>query len=182
MNDFDRALGSERLGRVADLLERSGIPLEEIARVDKVRIGEHETTVKLRREDGTDELRTVTQAADSLTLTPVWSAGPAWPVVQPAAPVRVAASKAAPADDCVTAVILPDTQIGWWDVDDGLVPMHDPAALAVAVEVVRRARPHHVVILGDLLDLGEASTKWLTTPTFARTTQASLDAAHAWLA
>jgi hypothetical protein len=182
VNDFDRAAGNDRLGRIAELLERSGIPLEEIARVDKVRIGEHQTAIKLRREDGTDELRTVTAAADSLVLTPVWGAGPAWPVVHPAQPVRVAASKATPATDCVTAVILPDSQVGFWDLDDGMVPMHDPAALAVAVEVVRRAKPHHVVVLGDLLDLGEASTKWLSTPTFQRTVQASLDAAHAWLA
>jgi hypothetical protein len=183
LGDFDRRLGTDRLGRVAELLERSGIPVEEIARVEKVRVGEHEVAIKVRDADGTDRVEVVRQAADSLVLTPVWQAGPAWPVVAPAAPVRVAATKAAPADDCITAVVLPDTQIGWWDLPgDGLVPMHDPAALAVAVELVRRARPHHVVILGDLLDLGEASTKWLTTPTFARTTQASLDTAHAWLA
>lgn len=182
MTDFARVAGAERLGRIAALLERSGIPLEEIARVDKVRVGDHEVAIKVRRDDGTDEVRVVRQAADSLVLTPVWQAGPAWPVVQPAAPVRVPTSKAAPADDCITCVVLPDTQIGWWQLDDGLVPMHDPAALAVAVELVRRARPHRVVILGDLLDLGEASTKWLTTPTFARTIQASLDTAHEWLA
>lgn len=179
---FDRAVGADRLGRVAELLERSGIPLEEVARVDKVRVGEHEVAIKVRQEDGSDRIEVVRQAADSLVLTPVWQSGPAWPVVAAAAPVRVAASRARPADDCITAVVLPDTQIGWWDLDEGLVPMHDPAALTVAVELVRRARPHHVVILGDLLDLGEASTKWLTTPTFARTTQASLDAAHEWLA
>jgi hypothetical protein len=64
VNDFDRAAGNERLGRIAELLERSGIPLDEIARVDKVRIGEYQTAIKLRREDGTDELRTVTAAAE----------------------------------------------------------------------------------------------------------------------
>lgn len=179
---FDRAAGVDRLGRVAELLERSGIPVEEIARVDKVRVGEHEVAIKVRDADGTDRIEVVRQAADSLVLTPVWQAGPEWPVVQPAAPVKVPASRAKPADDCVTAVILPDSQIGFWHLDEGLVPMHDPAALTVAVELVRQARPHAVIILGDLLDLGEASTRWLTTPTFARTTQASLDTAHAWLA
>jgi len=182
VTDFDRAAGAERLGRIAALLERSGIPLEEIARVDKVRVGDHEVAIKVRDADGTDRVEVIRQAADSLVLTPVWQTGPAWPVAAPAAPVRVAATKATPADDCITCVVLPDTQIGWWQLDDGLVPMHDPAALAVAVELVRRARPHRVVILGDLLDLGEPSTKWLTTPTFARTTQASLDTAHEWLA
>jgi hypothetical protein len=182
VNDFDRAAATDRLSRIAELLERSGIDPSEVARVDKVRIGEHETAIKLRDAEGVERLQLVKQAADSLTIVPVWAAGPSWPTVQPAKPVRVAATKATPATDCVTAVILPDTQIGFWDLDEGLVPMHDPAALAVAVEIVRRARPHHVTILGDLLDLAEASTKWLTTPTFARTTQASLDTAHAWLA
>ena len=121
LGPFDRAAGAERLGRVAELLERSGIPLEEIARVDKVRVGEHEVAVKVRQDDGTDRIEVIRQAADSLVLTPVWQAGPAWPVVAPAAPVRVAATKATPADDCITAVVLPDSQVGWWQVDDGLV-------------------------------------------------------------
>ena len=182
VNDFDAEAGADRLGRIEQLLRRSGINLDEIARVDKVRIGEHEVAIKVRREDGTDEVRVVKQTADSLVLTPVWESGPQWPVIQPAKPVKIAAARAAPSDDCVTTVILPDAQIGWWRTDDGLVPMHDPAALTVAVEVTRQARPHEVVILGDLLDLGEWSSKFLTSPSAQQTTQAALDTAHEWLA
>jgi hypothetical protein len=173
----------DNLGRIAKLIDDSGIPLEEIARIDRIRVGTYQTAVKVKDGDGVERIEQITNAADSITLVPTWADGPAWPVVQPVAPVRVPASRAKPVDDdLVRCVFLPDTQIGFHDLDGELVPMHDPAAMTVAVEIVRQVRPDVVVVLGDLLDLGAWSLKFARTPQMARTSQASIDAAHTWLA
>jgi hypothetical protein len=175
----------DRLGRIADLIARSGIDLDEVGRIDKIRIGEHQVGIKRRLEDGTDEVEVVTLAADSLVLTPTWADGPEWPVVQQAQPVVVKAPKLGkpPADskspDCV---ILPDMQVGYWRAGDDLVPMHDEQALAVALETVRLLRPGRVVLLGDNLDLAEWSLKFAVLPEFQQTTQASVDRMHRFLA
>jgi hypothetical protein len=174
---------SDKLGRIAKLLEDSGIPLDEVARVDKVRIGNHQVATKRRLEDGTDTVEVYDLAADSLVLTPVWADGPEWPVVQQAAPVKITPSKVtkapAGAPDCV---ILPDMQVGYWRAGDDLVPMHDEAALTVALETVRLLRPGRVVLLGDNLDLAEWSLKFAVLPEFQQTTQASVDRMHRFLA
>jgi hypothetical protein len=80
--------------------------------------------------------------------------------------------------------VLPDTQFGFrWDYDARtLEPLHDPAALALAIEVTRRAQPRAWVQLGDLMDLAPWSTKYTADPTLRQTTQPTLQATHDWLA
>jgi hypothetical protein len=175
----------DHLGRIAKLLEDSGIPLEEIAKIDRVRVGTYQTAVKVRDEHGVERIEQVVNAADSVTLTPraVWETGPAWPVVQPASPVKIPASRAKPVEtDTLTTVVVPDPQIGWWLVDGEWIPMHDPAAMSLAVTIVAKAKPSSVIVLGDVLDLADWSTKFSRTPTAAGMTQATLDTAHEWLA
>jgi hypothetical protein len=173
-----------RLNRILELLERSGIDPEEVARLEKVRIGEHQVPVKLRDEHGVERVEVITATADSLVVIPTWAeSGPAWPVVQPAAPVKIPASRAHPVDDdLVRAVFLPDTQCGGWLVDGDIIPMHDLAAMTVAVEIVRQVRPDVVVMLGDLVDLAAMSLKFARTPTMAQLTQFAIDEAYQWLA
>lgn len=176
---------NERLGRIAELLDKANIPPEEIGRIEKVRIGEHETAIKLRHEDGSETIELVTQRADSLLISPAWADGPEWPVVQQAAPcvVKPPTTAKPKADGWHTAVILPDTQIGYRKfLDTGeLDPFHDEAAMAVALKIVRHLRPEVIVNLGDFVDFPEWG-KYEQEPEFAQTTQHSVDRAHRFLA
>lgn len=186
---------SERLGRIADLIEKAKIDPDEIGRIEKIRIGEHETAIKVREavtdEAGnptgefTDRIELVTQRADSLLLSPAWETGPQWPVVQQAAPTVVKPVTAArtSTDGWHTAVILPDTQIGYRKfLDTGeLDPFHDEAAMAVALKIVRHLRPEVIVNLGDFVDFPEWG-KYEQEPEFAQTTQHAVDRAHRFLA
>lgn len=178
----------DKLGRIAELLANSGIDLAEIGRIDKVRIGEYQMLTK--GEDGEATIHDL--RADSLVLTPAWADGPAWPVVQPAKPcvVRPVAQKTAQksanrttsSDSWKTAVILPDTQIGYRRYEDGqLDSFHDEAAMNVALKIVRHLRPDVVVLLGDYLDLPSQS-KYVQLPEFAFTVQAAVDRGHRFLA
>lgn len=147
----------------------------------------------IKNDDGEAEIHDL--RADSLVLTPAWADGPQWPVVQPAKPcvVRpVTNGKArnrslngtvlARFSPWRTAVILPDTQIGYRRYEDGtLDPFHDEAAMDVALRIVRHLRPDVVVLLGDYLDLPSQS-KYVQLPEFAFTVQAAVDRGHRFLA
>lgn len=176
---------TERLGRIADLLESSGIDLDEVGSIDKVRVGEYTTTVKVRNEDGTDEVQQVTNRADSLVITPSWETGPAWPVVQPAPPVKVAApkTKRTVLKGWHTAVILPDPQIGFRrDIETlELDPFHDERAMNIALQVLADVRPDVVVNLGDFMDFAVFGS-FDQEPGFVLTTQPAIDRGSLFLA
>jgi hypothetical protein len=103
--------------------------------------------------------------------------GPAWPVVQAAAPVSIEAVKwtgptTGPAKDgWQRAVILPDVQI----------PYQDEDAVSVALQIVAATDPDIVLWLGDFLDLPEQG-KYRQEPRFAQSTQGAIDYGHALLA
>jgi hypothetical protein len=164
------------LGKLAELLERNGISPEDIGKIAKVNLwqGFHKT------EDGDAEVVDLA----GISFSPAWSEPPAWPVCQPAAPTIVRPVKAAPkATDARVVVILPDPQIGYRRLADGtLVPCHDEAAIEVALQITRAARPDMIVNLGDTLDLPEWSSKFLVLPEFVLTTQPTIDEAHRFLA
>ena len=175
---------SARLQRIADLLEKSGIDPDEVGRIDKVRMGEYQTPVKLRDADGVERIEQITSRADSLVITPTWDLEPEWPVVQQAAPVRVTPTKVkrTTIKGWHKAVVLPDVQIGYRrmlhpDGSTTLDPFHDEAAISVALSVIRDVRPDKVVILGDTEDLPEFG-KYEQLPEFAQTTQQTIDRHH----
>jgi hypothetical protein len=168
------------LGKLADLLERQGIDLDEIGRVNRINAWQG----FLKDEQGEPQLVDMV----GIQLSPTWQDGPAWPVVQPAKPMRPRALPPRPkvkrADGVQTAVILPDPQIGYRrDLEDPgvLDPFHDEAAMAVALAILRDVQPDRVVNLGDLLDMAEAS-RFVREPGFALTTQPTIDRAHEFLA
>lgn len=175
---------SERLGRIADLLESRGIDPDEVGKIQKVRLSEHQTTVKLRHEDGTETIEQTTNTADGLVFVPSWDAGPEWPVVQQAKPcvVKAPVSRATKqTEGWNTAVILPDPQIGYRRYEDGtLDPFHDEQAMAVALQLVAHLKPELIINLGDFLDLATFGT-FEQEPAFAMTTQAALDRGHLFL-
>lgn len=114
---------------------------------------------------------------------------PKWPVVQQAKPTIIKASKAAPVirdDGWSTAVVLPDPQIGFRYYEDGSVDtFHSVEAIDVALQilahVVKTRGVQDVINLGDFLDL-PGQGKYVGEPSFANTTQASIDYGHQFLA
>lgn len=167
----------DRLGALADLLARSGIDPDEIGRVDKLRVWQG----FYKDEEG--NAQTVDMAG--VVLSPEWASGPEWPVVQPAAPtiIRPIKTSQAKSTGTRTIVILPDPQIGYRRLHDGeMLPTHDEAAINVALQITRAAKPDHIVNLGDTLDLPEWSSKFLVLPEFVLTTQPTIDYGHRFLA
>lgn len=165
----------DKMGKLADLLERSGIDPDEIGKVERINVWQG----FLKDENG--EAQLVDMAG--IVLSPEWAEGPSYPVVQPAAPTVIKPLKKPETQKAVkTTVILPDPQIGYRRVNDEMIPMHDEAAMDVALQIVRRMRPDCIVNLGDFIDLPEWSSKFLVLPEFVLTTQPSIDRAHRFLA
>jgi hypothetical protein len=159
----------ERLGDLAALLERSGIDAEDIGRVEKIKVwqGFH------KNSEGDAEIVDL----HGVVLSPAWETGPAWPLAQQGPVVKVPTSRIIPREDggWERVVILPDIQGGFWRALDGsLEPTHDERAINLALEMVRVNRPTVIILLGDNFDLPEWG-KYLTTPAFMQTTQATID-------
>jgi len=83
-----------------------------------------------------------------------------------------------------TALLVPDSQHGfrWGPNRRDLLPMHDMAACDAVLQVAQRMQPDDIVLLGDMLDLAEWSTKYPRPMDLRDTSQASIDALHYWLA
>ena len=164
------AVPRAKLGKLAELLDRSGIDLDDIARVNKVKFWQG-----FCKDDNGD----VVQVDNcGIELVPAWVDGPQWPVIEPGPVVKLPArrSKVSAPDGWQNAVVLPDMQIGYYHGPNGLEPTHDEAAIAAALAVTRAAKPSKVVLVGDNLDLPEFG-KYRLSPAFQRTTQAAIDRA-----
>jgi hypothetical protein len=74
------------------------------------------------------------------------------------------------------AVLLPDPQFGFLrnPRNDALTPMHDRAALSVALQLVEIVKPDVTVWLGDVMDFSSWSDKFVRRPEFYFTTQPAL--------
>ena len=162
----------EVLGRLADLLERQGISVDEIGTVNRVSVYQSLT----KNQDGDAEVHDLL----GVQFSPSWEAGPQFDPVRQGPPVRVTVrvpKKAKNPDGYETAVILPDMQIGYFRNADGVLePTHDEDALAVALAIVRDVQPDKVVLVGDNVDAPEFG-KYRLSPAYALTTQASIDRA-----
>ncbi len=167
------------LGKLADLLSRNGIDVEDIGKIARVNLWQGMS----KDEEGNP----VVTDLMGIQLTPHWADGPAWPVIAPCKPhiVKVAAkppSRVAANKGWRSAVVLPDIQIGFYrDRNDVLHATHDDRALSIALQIIRDVRPDVVVLVGDNMDLPEMS-KYRLTPAFSRTTQATIDRAGLFVA
>lgn len=173
------------VGKVAALLEKSGIDVDDVGRIDKVVIGDYQSLTK--DAEGVAHIHTMEKA--SLVLSPKWAEGPAWPVVQPAAPAVIKAPKrrkTAPAllRQWRDSIAFGDNQIGFRLIDGQLDPFHDARAMNVALQVVAAyaadGRLAKVVNVGDFLDLQQQS-RWVQEAAFAQTTQPAIDAGYQFL-
>lgn len=84
-----------------------------------------------------------------------------------------------------TAVILPDPQFGYREIEGTLDPFHDERAIKVALQILAAvsadSRVDEIVNLGDFLDL-PAHSRYDQYPNWQRTTQAAVNAGHNFLA
>lgn len=89
----------------------------------------------------------------------------------------------APSAEVKRIVVLPDAHIGFrWSQREGrLIPFHDRRALDIGLQIVRDLQPDLVVMLGDLLDYAELSTKFLRPADMNRMIQPAINEAHWWL-
>lgn len=170
--------------KIAKLLQDNGVSIDDIGKIDKVRINEREISNKVKDAYGNDQIVKDAITTTQLVITPSWDSGPEWPVVQQAKPTKVTAPKT-PAkkstDGWQTAVILPDPQIGYRQFPEGLDPFHDEKALQLALQVIRSVKPDRIINLGDFLDLPNFGT-YEQEPAFSQTTQETLDRGHLFLA
>ena len=159
----------ETLGKIAELLDRSGIDIADVGRVQKMNVwqGFH--------KDADGNAQTVDMMG--ITLSPKWAEGPSWPVVQPGPVYRLPKVPVRPAkaSGWQTAVILPDMQCGYFrGRADALEPIHDEGAMSIALAICRDAQPDVIVLVGDNADFAEFG-KYRLSPAFQRTTQATID-------
>jgi hypothetical protein len=178
----DIEAGKKHVQKIAEEIYRrlGDEGLEQIGRLSRISMWQQ--AAKVKQPDGTDEI-TVTDL-HGFQLAPSWDEGPQWPTVQPAQPVKIAATKAKPVDtDYRTTVVLPDPQIGYRRLEDGtLIPLHDEQAMDVALQIIAHVRPWRCVNLGDTLDLSEWTSKFVVLPEFVLTTQPALDRAQTFMA
>jgi predicted phosphodiesterase len=177
MPEIDAALAAAQrqapkastLGKLAELLERSGVDLDQVARVK---------TVKAYQgfyKDAEGTAHTVDM--HGIEFVPTFADGPAWPPVQPCPSMRMPPriKPAKKATTWQTAVVLPDMQVGFFRAADAeLDATHDERAIAVALAILADEQPDLVVLVGDNADFPEFG-KYRLTPAFQRTTQATID-------
>lgn len=162
----------EVLGKIADLLERQGINVDEVGQIGRVSIYQSLT----KNDEGEAEIHDLM----GIQFSPAWETGPQWPVINPGKPANVKMVLPKPItkpDGYETAVILPDIQFGYYrDSNGDLVSTHDETALTIALNIVATSNADKVILVGDNMDFPEFG-KYRLSPAFAQTTQASIDRA-----
>lgn len=158
------------LGKIADLLDRQGISVDEVGSIGRVSVYQSLT----KNADGEAELHDLM----GIQFSPAWETGPQFDFVRqgPTVKVTVRPVKGEPKPDGYqVAVIVPDCQIGYYrDASGELIPTHDEQAIAITLGVIRNINPDVIVCVGDNLDAPEFG-KYRLSPAFALTTQASVD-------
>lgn len=161
----------ETNAKIAELLERSAISIDQVGRAEKIKVYQGFS----KNKDGEPEVVDMV----SISLSPSWDEGPKWPLIQQSDPVIVRQNLPKKftklGESWKTAVILPDIQAGFYfDGKNQLIPTHDERAIGVALQIVAAEDPDLVVMVGDGLDLPELS-KFRLTPAFQRTLQPTID-------
>lgn len=161
----------EMLGRLGELLERSGIDLDTVSRVKTVKAWQGFMKDKDSQPQVVDLY--------GMEFIPTFADGPTWELPHPGPLYKIptAPVKPAKATGWKTALIFPDIQIGFYrTATNDLEPIHDEKALAVALGITKAENPDLIVLVGDNLDLAEFG-KYRLSPAFMRTTQAAIDRA-----
>ena len=160
------------VGKLVDWLTENGVGLEAIGK-SKLYQGFH--------KDEAGDTHIVDMV--SIELSPAWSDGPRWPLIDRPVPIKLSSKpRKRVKGGSRTVLCLPDPQIGYWrDMDSGqLEAMHDITAMDVALQIGHDVRPDGVVNLGDLLDMTEFG-RYETEPSLDQTTNPSLRTARRFL-
>lgn len=159
------------LGKIAELLNRNNIDVEEVGSIKRVSLYQSLTKNDLGQAEVHDLM--------GIQFNPKWAEGPEWPVVQPGPAIKLPVRKVmqSNAEGYKVAVILPDMQIGYYrNADGSLEPTHDEEALSISMAIIKKLRPDRIIMVGDNLDFPEFG-KYRLSPAYAITTQASIDRA-----
>jgi hypothetical protein len=104
-------------------------------------------------------------------------------------PVSIDLSKIKPlklkrTDNIKRAIVLPDTQFGFYRSlrTAKLTPFHDRAALDVALQIAQAHYIDQTIMLGDLMDLADWQDRYARSPNMYWTTQPAAIEATWWLA
>ena len=167
--ESEPAYRKEQLGKLADLLDRQGISVDEIGKIRRISL--YQSLTK-NPETGEADIHDLS----AIQFSPAFESGPEWPVIQPGPSYRLPAAKASrKPSDARRAVILPDAQIGYYRRADGqLDTIHDEQAIEVALAIVRDAKPDTLILVGDNLDFCELG-KYVVQASYRETTQATID-------
>ena len=173
MGDLSKDLSNSKyaLGKIAELLKRNDIEVDEIGAVKRVSLYQSLT----KNEDGEAEIHDLL----GIQFSPAFENGPQWPVVQPGPQVKLppVKAKSKPVSSYQTCVVLPDMQIGYFRNKEGqLEATHDEDAIDIAFSIIKDVKPDLIVMVGDNLDLPEFG-KYRLSSAYALTTQASIDRA-----
>lgn len=166
----------KRLGDVASMLEHHGISLEEVGRVKRINVW----------QQGYKDAEGVGHVQDlmGVELSPQWAEDPQFPLVQPAAKLKMQPRKTKPnTTDVFTTIWFGDPQIGFWrDLDTNeLYPMHDWAAMDVALQIGEDVQPDTAINVGDGIDFPMFS-RFGTHASWANTANPAIQDYHTFLA
>lgn len=159
------------LGKIAELLNRNNIDVEEVGSIKRVSLYQSLT----KNDQGQAEIHDLM----GIQFNPKWAEGPEWPVVQPGPSIKLPVRKVIQSntEGYKVAVILPDMQIGYYrNADGSLESTHDEEALSISMAIIKKLRPDRIIMVGDNLDFPEFG-KYRLSPAYAITTQASIDRA-----
>jgi hypothetical protein len=159
------------LGKIAELLNRNNIDVEEVGSIKRVSLYQSLT----KNDQGQAEVHDLM----GIQFNPKWAEGPDWPVVQPGPSIKLPVRKVIQSntEGYKVAVILPDMQIGYYrNADGSLEPTHDEEALSISMAIIKKLNPDRIIMVGDNLDFPEFG-KYRLSPAYAITTQASIDRA-----
>lgn len=162
--------------------------VDDLARVsemdlDEWRVADHSVntwTTAIKGDDGVPQIVRNWQVKARLERRMIEAS--AWGVVRAGPPMPRVMPATERADR--VALLVPDSQHGFrWSADRRkLLPMHDPIACDAVTQVAAAMQPDEIVLLGDMLDLAEWSTKFPRPMDLRDTSQASLYALHHWIA
>lgn len=167
---------TKTLGAIADLLASKNIDIDEVGEIKRISIYQS----MLKDENGDPQV--VDLAA--IQISPKWESGPEWQIIQRGPEIKLPKNTSSPraAETFKTCVVVPDIQFGYYRNKEGqLEPTHDEEAISVALGVIKHLRPELIVCVGDNLDLPEMG-KYVTYPSYALTTQATIDRATTFCA
>lgn len=164
------------LGAIAELLEKKNINIDEVGEIKRISIYQS----MMKNDDGVAEVHDLA----AIQISPKWESGPEWQVVQRGPEVRIQKPSGAPSklSEFKTCVVVPDIQFGFFRNRDGVLEAtHDEDAISVALSIIANLKPDLIVCVGDNLNLPEMG-KYVTYPSYALTTQATIDRATVFCA